>query len=231
MAETSEKNDYGPRTISIVDQYGLTEIQADTLFRQLNPDNADRRISSYSMLHDNVSRNFAEQLINLCGKRSATANDLEGIRADGVTGKHFTKVVLDSEIDLPGGITLLPGEFIQCGMTGEFVQGTLEIRNQEGKSIGIRLSLCSGKDRPQFFMRGAPDDSVTAVDWGEDDGPRMNTISDMWLQPQPGRELSNTETVVVGLMQANNKKSAEAKQSREESVGRTIADIRNQLTL
>lgn len=231
MAETPKEQDYVPRTTSIVDQYGLNEKQADTLCKELNSDSANNRISSFSNLHDFVSRNFAKQLPSRCERQLATADDVKGVDLADGWEEDFTKVVLDSEIDLPGGITLLPGEFIQRKTTGPFVKGTLEIRNQKGKSIGIRFSRCSGNDYPQFFMREAPGDSVTAVDWDHDDGPRMNTISDMWLRPQPGRELSNVETVVLGLMQAQNKERAAAKQLSEENVKSTIEDIRGKLTL
>ena len=231
MAKTPEVKDYGPRTTSIVDQYGLNEEQADIVHEELGADNADRRISSYYNLHQHVSRNFAEQLVDRCGMQPATADDVKGMGHSEGGEKYFYKVVLDSEVELPGGITLLPGKFIQSRITNAFVQGTLEIRNQEGKSIGVRLSNCSGSDYPQFFMRGAPDDEVTAVDWDQDNGPRMNTISDMWMQTQPVRELSNTETVVVGLMQANNNKKTEAKQSAVESVESSVADIREKLSL
>lgn len=230
MTETIEVNDHGPRTTNIVDQYKLSAEQAGKL-KEIGSDNTEGRISSYSNLHQYISHNFAEQLTKFSKKLPATTDDVRDMGIVEGGEKEFYKVVLDSEIELPEGITLLPGEFIQSRMTDAFVRGTLEIRNQEGKSIGIRLSQCSGSDYPAFFMRENPDSKATVVDWDQDNGPRMNTISDMWIQPQTGRDLSNTETVVIGLMQANNKKRSEAEQSRTESVENSVADIRNKLTL
>lgn len=231
MAETPEVKDYGPRTTSLVGQYGLNTEQAKTLDKEISPDSPDRRISSYYNLHQHVSRNFAEQLTEFSTRVPATADDVSAMGLIKGAEKDYYRVVLDSEVTLPDGIILLPGEFIQSRMTDAFVRGTLEIRNQKGKSIGIRLSQCSGGDYPAFFMRENPDSKAIDVDWDQDGGPRMNTISDMWMRPQNGRELSNTETIVVGLMQANNIKRSKNEQLKAKNVESSVEDIRNKLML
>lgn len=225
MNTAPEKKDHGSRITGIADKFSLSEDQANLL------DKANGRISSYSNLHDHISKSLATQLTSLCGKTAATADDLAGMGIPEGAEQKYNKVVLDSEVELPGGITLLPGTFIQGKFTSAFVSGNLEVRNQQGKSIGILLSQCSGSDYPAFFMRTSPADKVTGISWDNDNGPRMNAISDMWLQPQAEREYSTIETLVIGLMQANNKKKAEAEQSAEREVESVTEDIRKQLML